>query len=216
MSAVAVRFPAAVRASRSRLGERLFLKAMFAVCAGGFQLTALDLNGSSVALDWPVTIVKTRFPRFRSKLRDIIVFAGSKSNYLSKKVINHYFGQIAFTPATHVYLALATTLPDDTTTGTTVVETDYTSYARTEIGTGNDQSTSWNTATGTTTATCTNISAITCPTATGASTNPITGIMVTDASTVGNSYVWASVTSTAIANGDTPKVNAAALSDVED
>jgi hypothetical protein len=115
-----------------------------------------------------------------------------------------------------VYLALATTLPDDTTTGTTIVETDYASYARTQIGTANDQTTAWNTATGTTTATVTNLGAITCVTATGASTNPIVGVAVCDAATVGNIYVWASVTSTAIANGDTPKVNAAALSVVFD
>jgi hypothetical protein len=57
----------------------------------------------------------------------------------------------------------------------------------------------------------TNKNAITCPAATGASTNPIVGIAVVDAATGGNVLYWASLTSTAIANGDTPKINATAL-----
>jgi hypothetical protein len=142
--------------------------------------------------------------------------SGSKSNYLSKKLIEEAIGSIAYTSATHVYLALATTLPDDTTTGTTIVETDYASYARTEIGTGNNQTDSWNAATGTTTAVVTNKNAITFPAAAGPSTNPIVGVAVIDAASVGNILYWASVTSTAIANGDTPKVNATALSITED
>jgi hypothetical protein len=64
----------------------------------------------------------------------------------------------------------------------------------------------------------TNKNAITCPTATGASTNPIVAIAVLDSATLGagNILGWATVTSTAIASGDTPKVNAGALSAVED
>jgi len=142
--------------------------------------------------------------------------SGSKSNYLSKKLIEETIGGVAYTSAAHVYVALCTTLPDDTSTGSTVVETDYASYARTEVGSNNDQTTGWNTATGTTTATVTNKNAVTFPTATGASTNPIVGIAVVDASSAGNVLYWASVTSTAIASGDTPKINAAALSVVED
>jgi hypothetical protein len=142
--------------------------------------------------------------------------SGSKSNYLSKKLIEEAIGGVAYSSAANVYLALATTLPDDTTTGTTIVETDYASYARTQIGTGNNQTDAWNAATGTTTATVTNKNAITCPTATGASTNPIVGVAVIDASSAGNILYWASVTSTAIANGDTPKVNASGLSVSED
>jgi hypothetical protein len=142
--------------------------------------------------------------------------SGSKSNYLSKKLVEEAIGGVAYSSAANVYLALATTLPDDTTTGSTIVETDYASYARTQIGTGNNQTDAWNAATGTTTAVVTNKNAITCPTATGASTNPIVGVAVIDNSSGGNILYWASVTSTAIANGDTPKVNAAALSVTED
>src|ERR1051325_4951084 len=142
--------------------------------------------------------------------------SGSLSNYAAKKLVEELLGGVAYTSAGHCYLALATTLPDDTTTGSTIVETDYTSYARTEIGTGNNQTDAFNAATGTTTATVTNKNAVTFPAATGASTNPIVGVAVIDASSGGNILVWASVTSTAIANGDTPKVNASGLSVSED
>ena len=142
--------------------------------------------------------------------------SGSKSNYISKKLLEEALGAVAFTSPSNTYLALCTTLPDDTSTGTTIVETDYTSYARTLIGTANNQTDAWNAATGTTTAVVTNKNAITCPTATGASSNPIVGIAVVDAASTGNVLYWASVTSTAIANGDTPKVNATALSVTED
>jgi hypothetical protein len=142
--------------------------------------------------------------------------SGSKSNYLSKKMIEEAIGSVAYVSAAHVYLALCTTLPDDTSTGSTIVETDYASYARTEIGTGNNQTDSWNAATGTTTAVVTNKNVITCPTATGASTNPIVGVAIVDNASGGNVLYWASVTSTPIANGDTPKVNATAFSISED
>lgn len=144
--------------------------------------------------------------------------AGSKSFYLAKKTIEEWAGGVAFAAPANVYLALLTVTPDDTSTGATVTETDYASYARTQIGTGNNQTDAWNAATGTTTATVTNKNAISCPTATGASTNPIIAVAVLDSGTIGagNILVWATVTSTAIANGDTPKVNASALSLVED
>ncbi len=178
-------------------------------------LTAVSVPGiGDFTFDRPIILSNRR--GWRKKLDDFIVWAGSKSFYLSDKLIKEYAGGVNFSPPANVYLALATTTPTDATTGTTIVETDYTSYARTQIGTGNNQTDAWNTVTGSTTATVTNFAAITCPTATGASTNPIVGIAVCDAATVGNILVWASVTSTAIANGDTPKVNAAALSIVED
>lgn len=142
--------------------------------------------------------------------------AGSKSFFLANAQVGESAGGVAFTAPANVYLALCTTVPDDTKTGSTIVETDYASYARTQIGTGNNQTDAWNAPTGTTTATVTNKNTITCPTATGASTNPIVGIAICTAATAGNVLYWASVTSTPIANGDTPKVNASAISIVED
>jgi hypothetical protein len=155
-------------------------------------------------------------PRWRQKLDDFILWAGSKSNYAAKKVIEELFGGVAYVSASNVYLALLTVTPDDTSTGSTITETDYASYARTQIGTGNNQTDAWNAATGTTTAVVTNKNAITCPSATGASTNPLIAVALVDAASAGNVLIWATITSTPIANGDTPKVNAGGISLTED
>lgn len=170
-----------------------------------------------LVLDRPLTIPRAERP-WRQRLGDFVRWAGSKSNYLSKKILEEYAGGVGYTPATNVYLALLTVVPDDTSTGATITETDYTSYARTQIGTGNNQTDAWNAATGTTSALVTNKNAISAPAATGPSTNPIVAVAVLDSATggAGNILVWATVTSTAIAIGDTPKVNATALSISED
>jgi hypothetical protein len=159
---------------------------------------------------------RAALPRWRQKLEDFVRWTGSKSNYLSKKVVELYAGGVAFTAPTHVYLAALTVTPDDTSTGSTVTETDYASYARTEIGTGNNQTDAWNAGSGTTTEQVSNKNAITLPTATGASTNPLIAVAVVDASSNGNVLVWATITSTAIASGDTPKINASGLTITED
>lgn len=155
-------------------------------------------------------------PWWRQKLDDFVVWAGSKSNYQSGKVVNEYVGGVAYTAPTHEYVALLTVTPDDTSTGSTITETDYTSYTRTEVGTGNNQTDAWNAGTGTTSVTVTNKNAITFPAATGASTNPLIAIALIDASTFGNIVVWATIASTPIASGDTPKINAGAFSINED
>lgn len=144
--------------------------------------------------------------------------AGSKSNYLSANMIQHYLGGVAAASPANVYVALCTAAVSDTSTGATITETNYTSYARTQVGSANDQTTAWNTATGTTTSTVTNKNAITFPTATGASGSPIISIAVLDSATAGagNILYWCDVTSTAIASGDTPKINASGLSVTED
>jgi hypothetical protein len=181
-------------------------------------LQANGLNGRIAELIAVAFPTARRFEQrgWYQRLRDYAVFTGSKSFYAAKKVLEEYFGGVAFSAPANVYLALCTTLPTDTSTGSTIVETDYTSYARTQIGTGNNQTDAWNAATGSTTATVTNKNAISCPSATGPSTNPIVGVAIVDAASAGNVLVWASVTSTAIANGDTPKIIAGAFSTVED
>jgi hypothetical protein len=103
--------------------------------------------------------------------------AGSKSFYLAKKQVEESAGGVAFSAPANVYLALSSRRRRTTQRpGRRSVQTDYASYARTQIGTGNNQTDAWNAATGSTTATVTNKNAITCPTATGASTNPIVAI----------------------------------------
>lgn len=175
-----------------------------------------EMIASGVAV--PLPGINHQHRPWRQRLGDFVRWAGSKSFYLSKKVIESNAGGVAWTPPANEYLALLTVVPTDASTGATITETDYTSYARTQIGTGNNQTDAWNAATGSTTATVTNKNAITAPAATGASTNPLVAIAILDSATIGagNIMWWASVTSTPIANGDTPRIVAGALSLVED
>ena len=140
--------------------------------------------------------------------------AGAKSNYLAAVQAQRYLGGVAGALATHLYLALCTVVPTAASTGATITETDYAGYARTEIGTGNNQTDAWNAAVG---QTVTNKGAITAPSATGPSTNPLLAIAIVDSPTpgAGNIYAWASIVSTAIATGDTPQVKAGAISYTE-
>lgn len=147
--------------------------------------------------------------------RPQVLLSGSASNYLAKKILEEVFGGVAFSAPANEYVGLWTATLDDTSTGSTASEAAYTSYARTQVGTGNNQTDAWNAATGTTTGTVTNKNAITFPTSTGGSATVTFGGVI-DASTTGNMLVWFSVTSTAIASGDTPKINASALSHVLD
>lgn len=147
--------------------------------------------------------------------RPRVLMAGSLTNYGAKKVAEELFGGVAYTSATHTYFGLWTASLDDTSTGSTGSEATYGSYARTEVGTGNNQTDAWNAATGTTTATVTNKNAVTFPTSTSG-TNTIIYMAVCDATSAGNMLCWCSVTSQDIASGDTPKVNASAFSIVQD
>jgi hypothetical protein len=128
-----------------------------------------------------------------------------------------WFGGVAITAPAGSFLALCTAAVTDTSTGATITEAAYGSYARTQVGTGNNQTDAWNAATGTTTATVTNKNAITCPTSTSG-TSTIVAIAILDSATLaaGNVIGWCDVSSTVINSGDTPKVNASALSIVED
>jgi hypothetical protein len=115
--------------------------------------------------------------------------AGSKSNYLAKKLIEETIGAVAYTSAANTYFGLWTAALDDTSTGSTGSEATYGSYARTLIGTANNQTDAWNAATGTTTATVTNKNAVTFPTSSGTA-NTLTYIGCLDASTTGNMLYW--------------------------
>lgn len=152
-------------------------------------------------------------PRWRQRLEDFINRAGSKSNYLSKKLLDLPLSATAFSAATPIYAALWTATLDDTSTGATAGEAAYTSYARVSI---TNNATNFPNATGTTTATKSNANAFTWPASTG-STATITFMCLVDSSSgAGNIYYWCSVTSTPVNLGDTPQTNASAFTVVED
>lgn len=135
----------------------------------------------------------------------------SRSNHESKAIIAAMVGGVAYSPSAHLYIALCTVVPTDVDTGSTITETNYSGYARTEIGTGNNQTDAWNVPTGTTIATVTNKNIINCPTAAGPSTNPIVGLAVVDSASGGNIKVWMPITSTPIVGGDEPQIGAGGL-----
>lgn len=123
--------------------------------------------------------------------------AASFSVDASKKVLDHIFNDGTYAAPTP-YLALCTTVPDDTKTGSTIVEANYTGYARLAIAAGDMSA-----ATGTTTASKTNSAALTFAACTAGSSTVI-GFAICDAATVGNVIGWGTATSTVISTTQTP------------
>lgn len=152
--------------------------------------------------------------------------AGSKSNYLSTRLLDHVLGatgptsvtgpsgplSIYLPPAT-VYVGLWTSGLDDTATGSTSNEPSGGSYARAAV---TNNTTNWPNATGTTTGLKQNGTSIAFPTA-SANWGTITQFALCDASTAGNILFWGTLTtSKTIGNGDTASFSAFALSITED
>lgn len=125
--------------------------------------------------------------------------SGTLSNFAETSVLDH-FGKTAYTsPST--YLALCTSLPDSSKTGTTIVEATYTGYARIQVAAGG-----WSAAVSGgagAASTKANNGAITFAACT-ASSSIITGWALCDALTVGNMLAWGSATSTTISITQTP------------
>jgi hypothetical protein len=57
----------------------------------------------------------------------------SLSDYAENKVLDHIYSDGAFTEPANIYMALCTTVPTDASIGATLVEANYTTYARLEI-----------------------------------------------------------------------------------
>lgn len=118
----------------------------------------------------------------------------SFSDYLENAILNHIFNDGSLT-APAAYLALCTTVPDDTKTGSTIVEATYTGYARKLIAASDMSAASGGAKT--------NSSAITFDPCT-ASSSTIIGWAICDALTVGNMLMWGTCTSTVISTTQTP------------
>lgn len=119
----------------------------------------------------------------------------SFSNYLENAVLDHIFGDGTLTVTAPTYLALCTTVPDDASTGSTIVEANYTGYARKAVA-ASDMSAA---ASGSKT----NSAAITFDACTAGSST-IIGWALCDASTAGNVLCWGTCTSTVISTTQTP------------
>lgn len=154
--------------------------------------------------------------------------AGSKSNYLSKKVLDHILGNSAYTAPTTVYVGLWKSLSaalTDASSGSATgeVSASGTAYGRVAIS---NNATNWPNASGSTTALKQNGLSIAWATATAAWTEPatptspaetISQFALLDASSSGNILFWGSLTTPkAIGAGDTASFSAGALTITED
>ena len=122
--------------------------------------------------------------------------AGNLSDYLENKVLDHILGTTTYTKPSSVYLALYTTTPTDSTSGT---EVSGGSYARKVITFG--------AATSGAATNNTNVDFTLMPTCV------VTGIAVCDALTSGNILVYGALTSSkTLASGDTLRITSGDLS----
>lgn len=131
----------------------------------------------------------------------------SFSNYLETAILNSLFGKTsdlgALASAPTIYVALCESAPTDTTTGSTLDESGYTSYARVSTVAGD-----WNSASA---GALDNANTITFPTSTGG-TSLVTHFALVDASSNGNVLVYGALNaSKTIDSGDTASFAAGAL-----
>ncbi len=119
----------------------------------------------------------------------------SFSDYLENAVLDHIFGDGTLTITAPVYLALCTTVPTDASTGSNIVEANYTGYARKSIAAADMSAAS--------SGSKTNGNAITFAACTNG-TSTIIGWAICDASTNGNMLAWGTCTSTVISTTQTP------------
>lgn len=126
----------------------------------------------------------------------------SASDYAENALLELMTGKTAFSTPT-AYVALCTAAPDDTSTGSTITEAAYTSYARVSTA-GSD----WNSASG---GSIDNANAVTFPKCTGSSAT-VTHFAIVDASSAGNVLLWGALdASLAISTNITPEFAAGTL-----
>jgi hypothetical protein len=122
----------------------------------------------------------------------------SKSDYLENKMLDHCLGKAGLTfSSSACYIALCTVVPTDASTGSTLTEATYTTYARKQVVAAD-----WNAAAA---GQSTN-SALQTMAACTAGSSTIIGLALCDALTLGNVLYWTTVTSKTIDTSNTPPV----------
>jgi len=119
----------------------------------------------------------------------------SFSDYAEDEILDHALSDGAWTEPANLFLALCTSVPTDASTGTTIVEANYTGYARIEIAATDLSASSGGSKT--------NSAAITFAACTSG-TSTVIGFALCDAVTVGNVIMWGTVTSKVIDTSNTP------------
>lgn len=131
--------------------------------------------------------------------------AGSFSDYLEDKLLNHVFGATAYSSPGTLYIALFTAAPSDSGGGTEVTGG---SYARVAV---TNNTTNFPNASGTNPTSKANGTTITFPTA-SASWGTVVAFGIFDASSGGNLIAWADLTANkTIGSGDTASFAASSL-----
>lgn len=89
-------------------------------------LDTVTLATGNIIAYGPVTPNKTflsgNTPNVANGDLDVSVNAGGASDYLANKILNHLLADSAYTPATHIYIALCTATIDDNDTGSTLTQ----------------------------------------------------------------------------------------------
>ncbi len=149
--------------------------------------------------------------------KDYVLMAGSKANYLSKKVADLILGGTAYSAPGTLYCGLWTSAISDTLVGNSAGEAGYTSYARLAL---TNNTTIFAAGTGTTTyvKTFPSDGAKSFPSCTGGSST-VTYMGILDGNTMtssDNGYLWCSVTSVSVTTGVTPVLAVNSVSLTED
>lgn len=127
----------------------------------------------------------------------------SASNYLELAILDHIFGKATFTAPSNIYVALCTSAPTDTSTGSTLTEANYTGYARKQTSPSD-----WASASA---GAIENANAITFAACTAGSSSA-THFALVDASSAGNVLYWGALGATlAISAGIVPEFAAGDL-----
>jgi hypothetical protein len=136
--------------------------------------------------------------------------ASGKSDYLEAALLNHLFGNVAYSVPSNYYFALFSSAPTDTGGGTEI-NTSNTGYARKLVANNTT-----NFPTITVTNSKTNGTSVDFPTAT-TSWGSVVAFGIYDASTSGNLLFWGDLTTARyVLVGDTPRFAAGALVITED
>lgn len=139
--------------------------------------------------------------------------AGSKSDYLEKKILDYLLGNVTDFRSANVYIALSTAAYSDAATGAAMTEVSGGSYARVAV---TNDATNWPAATGTSPASKANGAAFTFPAAT-AGWGTVVSFYIVDAATNGNILYGGDLTaSKTVASGDTATFASASITITED
>lgn len=132
--------------------------------------------------------------------------AGSKSDYLENKLLDHVLGAAAYTPPVTVYFSLYTTAPTDAGGGTEVTGGSYARVAVTNNATNFPAASGGSKSNGT---------VVTWPQAT-VSWGDVRAVGIHDASTSGNLLYWTTITTKTVDANDTVSIAVSGLTVTED